>query len=352
MKRVLMIVIALALAALVVMRLAGGSDYWRRYFAADGSGAASLPASLIEPLVVIKGGDGGGAPVSTAADEGFEPAAVKEADKQAQALGFRALIVRRHGHVVLASFAKGLDRNSEMAGGDLSALPLALALGAMVDEGKPDAATALRQLQQSLLAGTSVVSRNPWSASSRAELSPPVSTLLPPALGAQLPAEVITQRVWQPIHAAPAALWGTSDRAVRLDCCMVARIEDWMRLGDVLLQQGSFEGERIASPGWVRRLLAGDGQGKLAPVWVPAQRSFTGDEPPAARETLWVDLGPDARLWLVPQRQLAILVWANAGSSTPASDTLIPNIIIRGIVDQALPTLGPPALHDLVPGHQ
>jgi hypothetical protein len=349
-KRISLIAFALAVGLLAAMRTAGDSTYWRRYFASGGAGAASLPASLIEPRAPIKGGDGGGAPQSTAADEGFEPAALQEAARQAQAIGAEALIVRRHGHVVLAIFAKGFSENSQINGGDLSGLPLGLAMGALVDDQQLDAAAALKQLRMALQA-PAPAKGNPWSSLSRAQLRTPAPSYVPSALGSRPVVEFISQHVWQPLHAADAAFWGISGKSARMDCCMVARIEDWLRLGDVLLHQGSFEGERIASPGWVRRLVGADGHGRFAPVWIAAQRNFTGDEPPAARETLWVDLGPYARLWLVPQRQLSIFVKVNANNTTPASDTLIPNILIRGMVDQASLTNGPAALEDLVPGH-
>ena len=352
MKRAVTIVIAVMIAVLAAMFVAGDGAYWRRYLAAGSDGAGALPAQLVEPRVTIKSGEGGSAPRSTPVDEGFEPAALQEATTQARLAGARALVVRRHGHVVLTSFAEGIGENTEMAGGDFSALPLALVLGTQVESAQLDVQKAMSELKQALPGGGRKASSNPWSTATRTELGIPDTSRLPASLAALNLPEAISERVWQSLHAADAYLWGRSPQALRVDCCMVARMEDWLRLGDLLLQQGSFEGERVVSASWVRRLLAGDGHGRLAPIWVDPARAFTGDEPPAARETLWIDMGPSARLWLLPQRQMSVLYWAAPRSTRPASDTLIPNIIIRGIVDQALPAIGPPALDDLVPGHQ
>jgi CubicO group peptidase (beta-lactamase class C family) len=160
-------------------------------------------------------------------------------------------------------------------------------------------------------------------------------------------ADTISNRVWLPLGAADAALWGVDDASLRLDCCVVARIEDWMRVADLFLQQGSYQGQRIVSPDWIRQLLAEDAQGQPHPVWLDRQLPWAGDEPPAARGIYWFDLGTDARLWLVPRRGLAILYWADAARSR---DTLVANIILRGLQDQ-LPTGGTNGLNDLVPGH-
>jgi hypothetical protein len=161
-------------------------------------------------------------------------------------------------------------------------------------------------------------------------------------------ANTIAGRVWLPLQAADAWLWGVDDARLRLDCCVVARLDDWMRVGDLLLQQGSYQGERIVSPDWIRQLLVADAQGRRHPVWLGEQQPWTGDEPPAGREVFWFDLGSDLRLWLAPRRGLAVLHWAGSGNSR---DTLIPNIVLRGLLDQAPAVEGANALNELVPGH-
>jgi hypothetical protein len=120
-----------------------------------------------------------------------------------------------------------------------------------------------------------------------------------------------------------------------------------MRLGDLLLGAGTYEGERIASPDWIRQLLARDADGHAHPAWLAAQLPWSGDEPPVERDVFWFDLGGDVRIWLAPRRGLQVLVWSRGGG---ARDTLIPNIILRGLNDQA-PPIGGGDLQDLVPGH-
>jgi hypothetical protein len=121
---------------------------------------------------------------------------------------------------------------------------------------------------------------------------------------------------------------------------MVARLGDWMRLSDLLLGQGTREGERIVSPQWVRILMSSAEPGAAPRLkWLAAPAAFGGDELPAARDTVAIDLSPQLRLWLVPSRQLAVLHWA--ADAATARDTAIPNLLIRGIVDAH-----PAAIHD------
>jgi hypothetical protein len=189
--------------------------------------------------------------------------------------------------------------------------------------------------------------RNPWSAAAKRKFSLAAAPgiLLQDADGDVV--STVSQRLWLPLQAADAWLWGRDDGALRVDCCVVARLDDWLRVADLLLQQGSYQGERIVSPDWIRALLNADAQGQRHPVWLAAQRPWVGAEPPAAREVFWFDLAPDLRLWLVPRRALAVLHWTADAS---AHDTLRLNVVLRGLTDQA-PAVSGADLSDLVPGH-
>ncbi len=344
MKKTLWIAFTLLLVVLAALRLAGDSAFWQRYIAAVFGATAQSAAGLVEPRLALPGA-ATPVPRASAEAEFIAPEALKLAADAARKQGAQGLLVHRHGHRVFEYFADGRGAATEVAGGELAPTLFALAAGALVDTRRiaPDAAVA------AIRAAAQPGERwhNPWSAGAvhRFKLAAPPALLLQDRDGDL--ATTISRRVWLPLGAGNAWLWGTGDSLLRLDCCAVARVEDWMRVGDLLLMQGNYHGERIVSPEWVRQLLAADPQGQRHPVWLGEQRAWTGDEPPAAREVFWFDLGQDLRLWLVPRRGLAILNWAGAGDPR---DTLIPNIILRGLVDQA-PALGGAELNDMVPGH-
>lgn len=337
----------LALVLLFVacaMWAAGGAGYWRRYMTAVLGGGAEATGHLVRPRLRLAG-EATAVPRATAQSELIAAEALKLAADAAREQGARALLVHRHGHLVFEYFADGRSGDTPVAGGEMSAALLALSLGAVVDARRLPPEDAIAGIREAAAAGTAW--RNPWSAAARRRfnLAPPPAVLLQDLDGSI--ANTLSSRVWLPLGNADAALWGEDDARLRLDCCVVARLQDWMRVADVFLQQGSYQGQQIVSPDWVRQLLAADAQGQRHPVWLDAQLPWEGDEPPAARDIYWFDLGNDLRLWLVPRRALAIAYWSDARH---ARDTLVPNIILRGLQDQ-IPASGATDLKDLVPGH-
>ncbi len=251
MRKGIWIALALLAVALTSLRLAGDAGYWRRYAAAMLDTGAEAAALQVQPRLRLTGGNGE-VPRATAESELIAAEALQVAAETAQQQGAQALLVNRHGHRVFEYFAPGRSAAMEVAGGELSPALLALATGALVDTRRMEAGAAIAALRAAIpQAGW----RNPWSAAARQRfhLAAPPALLMQELDGSI--AETISGRVWLPLQAADAWLWGIDDARLRLDCCVVARMEDWMRVGDLLLQQGNYQGERIVSPDWIRQLL-------------------------------------------------------------------------------------------------
>jgi hypothetical protein len=338
----------MALMVLVVaaaLRVAGGAGFWHRYATAMLGGGAETAAGLVAPRLRLPG-IAVELPRATAESELIAADALQQAADAARQQGAQALLVHRHGHSVYEYFAAGRSGETQVEGGELSPALLSLSLGALVDARRLEPAAAITAIRDATRPDEGW--RNPWSAAAkrRFTLAAPPAVMLQDLDGSI--ANTISARLWLPLGAADAALWGADDSRLRLDCCVVARLADWMRVADLFLQQGNYQGQRIVSPDWIRQLLVADSAGQRHPVWLGAQRPWTGDEPPAAREVYWFDLGTDMRLWLVPRRGLAVLYWAG---SDDARDTLVPNTILRGLLDQAPAVNGATELNDLVPGH-
>jgi hypothetical protein len=343
MKKGIGIGLVVVAVALIGLRIAGDTGFWRRYLAAMQGSNATSAAELVEPRLRLPGSNSE-LPRATAEAELIAAEALQDAAEVARQQGAQALLVNRHGHRVFEYFASARSGAVEVAGGELSPALFALSAGALVDARRIEPAAAVAAIQ--------AVSRhegwrNPWSAAARSRFTlgaPP--ELIRQELDGSI-ADTIAGRVWGPLQAADAWLWGEGDSLLRVDCCVVARLDDWMRVGDLLLQQGNYQGERIVSPDWIRQLLAVDSEGRRHPVWLGVQQPWTGDEPPVGRDIFWFDLGSDLRLWLAPRRGVAVLHWAGSGD---ARDTLIPNIVLRGLLDQA-PAVEMNGLNELVPGH-
>ncbi|HYP81611.1 MAG TPA: hypothetical protein VEQ17_15070 [Steroidobacteraceae bacterium] len=348
MKKRLIMGLAIVAALMLLGRLAGDPHYWRRYWLAVSDAAPDRMARAILPRLVIPGAPEG-QPVATPETEAMAPQALEQAGDLARKRHARALIVHRHGHRVLETYAAGTSAGTSVTGGELAPAMVALALGPLVDTRRLAPAAAVQSLRDYVSENNPVGWRNPWSAAARQRFSlrTPPQWLLEIADGSLV--QTIAQRVWQPLHARDAQVWGSGEDQLRLDCCVIAQLGDWMRIGDLLLQQGSLEGERLASPDWIRAMLAPEESGRYRPAWLREQAPWSGAEPPAARDASWFDLGAGLRLWLIPRRGLAILYWTDPDDG--ARDTELPNLVIRGLTDQAPPVSGASPLEQIVPGH-
>jgi hypothetical protein len=78
----------------------------------------------------IAGGDGGGLPRASAADEKLDQRALANVVALADAEGAQLLLIARHGHLVIEHYAPGVNADSLVNGGAMTSAVLALADGA------------------------------------------------------------------------------------------------------------------------------------------------------------------------------------------------------------------------------
>jgi len=169
--------------------------------------------------VAVGGGDAGGWPRADAATEGFERQPLELARAWASAQHARALLIMRHGHLVLEQY-DGIDADSLVDGGELADTLVQLA-------------AAIAVAQNGLVAP-------PTAQADPAQLSAAIAR----ASGRSY-AQFLARNIWQPLNAAPAQ-WSAAS--------MRARSSDWLRIADLLLHDGRFEGTQVVPAGWVQRL--------------------------------------------------------------------------------------------------
>ena len=251
--------------------------------------------------IVIAGGDGGRLPRADAAQEGFDSVALQAAAAFARAQGAQALLVMRHGHLVLEQYGSGAGADTLFDGGELARAVLLLAAGVAVDRYAmpvPDTTRIDAQRLATAIAGAS---------------------------GEAYP-QFLSRHLWRPLDAAPAR-W--------LNPGLRARATDWMRVAGVLLHDGRFEGTQVVPPGWIARL--------------GAPRGPLGAEPFRPGEVV-VFHGGATMLWLAPGADLSILCvdgYPSAGFA--ADETRLPRMIMRAL--REAPSGHGASLNDLVPGH-
>jgi CubicO group peptidase (beta-lactamase class C family) len=183
-------------------------------------------------------------------------------------------------------------------------------------------------------------------------------------------AEFLSDALWKPIGAGDA--WMFLDRpggTVHAECCLIARQGDWLRIGELLLNDGVYQGDRVLPAGWVQamRTPARGNPNYGFQLWLgtpyaaerpysPTRRQFANraSEAYAADDVFFLDGFGKYRLWLVPSLGLEILrTGVNPSRAADWDDARIPNLIIRGVRDRpagARPG-GRPDLSTLVPYH-
>jgi CubicO group peptidase (beta-lactamase class C family) len=65
-----------------------------------------------------------------------------------------------------------------------------------------------------------------------------------------------SSRLWQPIGAADAGWWlDRKDGMPKAFCCYFAQAEDWMIIGQLLLQNGRWNGQGVIPEDWINKML-------------------------------------------------------------------------------------------------
>ena len=286
------------------------------------------------PHLVVAGGDAGGVPRALPAEERIDAVALEHALQDPAAAQLAAFVVMRDEYLVFEHYGRGLTANSVIDGGHFAEALIAMAAGTAAQQGA---------LNVDAMHGFD-----------------PEALRLAIESGAQQRYEsYLSQKIWNPLNAAPAWIELPAKGATTpSDCCLHARLIDWMRVASLLVGDGRFEGKQVLPAGWVQRMAR--------PLSLDAVRGFGlqlapaahGAEPFATAGVLFLR-GPDHwRLWLVPTLKLAVLF--GAAAPTPASgtgrtdnwdETRLANLVIRAVSDRPPQPGDVTDLQRLVPGH-
>lgn len=275
------------------------------------------PVSLAVP-----GGDGGGLPRATPESEGFDAVGLQRAADYARSNGAQAFLVMRHSHLVVERYGGGVDVHSDVDGGSFAELLVALAAGIAVRDHA---------------------------------MSEPHSPLASAALAAQIAAashlsypQFLSRKLWQPLNAAAAQILLTAPGATApADCCLQARATDWLRVAELVIADGRFEGTQVLPAGWAQRVSQPSvaDPGRAMGLWLAS--SAHGAEPYVAHEVLFLRGPGQTRLWMAPRQAIAILLVAPAGSGN--DETRLPNMVFRALRES--PSGTNRNIGDLVPHH-
>jgi CubicO group peptidase (beta-lactamase class C family) len=279
------------------------------------------------PRVIVNGGDAGGLPRVPPQQEHLDPSALDAASRDAAAEGLQVMIVVRHDYIVYERYGHGLDADTMIDSGAFAQSLLALSVGIAAHDGK---------LAMPSLTGFD---------------APRLRAAIESGTGQSYP-DYLSLRLWRRLNAAPAwiALPAAGAKAPA-DCCFHARVQDWLRVAMLLLDDGNFEGKALVPPGWVERMRRPTSADGRAGFGVELAAGAHGAEPFAAEDLLFLR-GPGRwRLWVVPSLRLALLFGSNSAASPGWDETRLPNLVLRALSERPAQRSVGSQLQQLVPGH-
>jgi CubicO group peptidase (beta-lactamase class C family) len=336
----------------------------------------SEPLEYAPPRVTVKLTPGPPQPKVPAEEAGISMAGIQAAVDYAGPRNTRALVIAQGGHIV---FEKYWDDTTLETPVDLSGFTPALSallLGAVMNEERsvnldaplsgyisawaedPRGAISLRQLV-TRSSGFASAEGWPWPGTPAARYAlsaDPRATLLEwpldPAMPAGLsPAEVnadvlalalaerlrepydklLARLIWQPIEGGEFSLAA----GARAGCCLRARLGDWMRIGEILANDGVFAGNQLTPPRFVGLMLKPSQARSNVGFLTHVGGEF------AARDVAWLEAKGKQRLWVVPSLRLVILRLGDEPAESDGWDeAIIPDSVIRSSRDWQPATVG------------
>jgi CubicO group peptidase (beta-lactamase class C family) len=378
----------LALVVFAILVISHEPLYWKRYTIALLHGG-ELPASAYTPQARVRGSNQPPAPRETPASESLDAPALQAAADYAGAHHSQALIVSRHGYLVFEKYWQGTNLDTVIDSRGLGRVVAALAVGIALSDRKigwpdepisylvpglhddPRGMITVRNLLQlsSGLGSPSSGAREYGSDMATQNLNLPLEALPgtrwldqsadPDLLGFILQRatgesynEYVSHAIWARIGAGDAVMWLDRPGGVpHVDRGFFARTGDWMRVAEVLLRNGNYQGDEVVVPRWVPEMLQPAKSNPDYGAYIRLGAHTAPGMTPYVTDDVFVVSGGGNRLWFVPSLQLAILRTGDA-TDPDWDDARIPNLVIRGARDFVPPAARPGAdVRQLVPNH-
>jgi hypothetical protein len=134
--------------------------------------------------------------------------------------------------------------------------------------------------------------------------------------------KLLADLIWRPVEGGDFSMAS----GARAGCCIRARLGDWMRIGEVLANNGIFEGNQLTPPHFVGLMLKPTYPNSPMGFFTRVGGTF------AARDVAWLESPGKQRLWIVPSLRLTILrVGDEPSASAGWDEAMIPDSIIRNV---------------------
>ena len=267
------------------------------------------------------------------AEGGLDPAALQLATDYAGRHRSSALVVGRGGHIVFEHYWNGTTNDTPVVTG-FDPVLAALVVGSVLEDRLvPSLDTPLANYIQGVPADAGSYSLRELLAHDHAELAlerdVDLVALTMERVTHQPYEQLVAERLWKRLGGGSLEFQrrGSKLRAqgVSAACCVQVRLGDWMRVGELLANDGSFEGDPLTRTRFVTQMLHPTHRDSPHGYFTRVDGSF------AAHDVAWLEGTGKQRLWVVPSLKLVILrVGEEPSASEGWDEAMIPDTIIRG----------------------
>jgi CubicO group peptidase (beta-lactamase class C family) len=363
--------------------------YWKRFlYRHDNPGEFPLPPGWYNPQTLVTGTPSAPLPMSLPTERLLSPAAASRLDAYLAEQDTGAFYVARDGRIAHAYFGADTHAGSLLPVRSVTKSLLSLLVGAAVADGKiasiderignylpewsrdPRGSITIRQIlhmatgleyvtlrlepanNAMLLAEGSDV--NATALSWRLAEAPDrtfsinqvdsqlLGIILQRATGKPLD-EYLSEKIWRPLGLSTATLNIDARGNVRAFCCMRMVGADLLKIGQMLIQGGLWEGRRILPEQWIREMQKPSPASADVGLHVFLGRDTGTPEPgnpfrPSsellrAPGVFYFQGGLSVVMWMIPSERLVIFRW---GNDKPGWDmSRIPNLILDDLADRS-----------------
>jgi hypothetical protein len=341
-KTVLMWTLA-ALVIAAVLVISGNPPYWLGRLGVQVHADGGPSVSSYTPRIVLPGRSLPPAPRENPVEEKLDVSALQAASEYAEAQQSKSLIITRHGYIVFEKYWQGSTFDTVVDSRGLGRVLAALTTSGLGSSTSAYGTTRVLDMSLAAPPGTRWLDQN---------VDPDLlGQVIHRATGRSY-ADYVSEAIWARVGAGDASFWlDNQSGEPHVDTGFFARQSDWLRVAELLLNNGNYQGDEVISPRWVPELLKPASSNPNYGSYVRlGLHPAPGASPYATSDVLMVEGGGN-RMWLVPSLQLAIL---RTGGQPGAEwdDGRIPNLVIRGARDFVPAAARPGAdLRLLVPNH-
>ena len=157
--------------------------------------------------------------------------------------------------------------------------------------------------------------------------------------------EYFSEKIWKPLGARDAYFFVDQQGGmVHTDCCMWASVRDMVRVGQMLMNEGNFNGKQVLPDGWVEEMIkpsaANVNYGMQ--IWMGTEYVATRPydsksgafenihgEAYQADDVFYMDGLGKQRIYIIPSQSLVILRTGN--NSSEWDDAKLPNLFIEAL---------------------